>query len=182
MSFLTIIICGFLYAIKGGSGNFLKNWNYVRAKNKILHRLLDGKVLSTLLFWVFITAVTGNGLLGIFMALAWLAAVAPSMGEEHGAVGRWGYAWGPYIDHPEKFGRRYGVNKSIHRGVWMGACFTVVTGFPLFLWFSLLYVPCVFIGQQINRWILKTDGWTLAEPIIGAIVIGAPLAYFLQGA
>jgi hypothetical protein len=175
-SFLIIVFFSMMYAVKGGSGNIFKNWDSIRARNEVLDRLLDGKVLSTLLIWSVVTALTANGWEGAKWAAAWLLAVTPSMGEEHGAIGRLKKSWGPYIN--KGFGRSYGIKKGLQRGVWMGACMAVATGFTPFLWASLLFVPTVFIGQEINWHLYQTNGWRAAEPLIGAVVFGVPAALY----
>ncbi len=187
----TLIVCGifaFLYALKGGSGSTLFPWwKKFRETNKITERLLDGKVISTLgafLFALLFNAktVSLNGgafgvpeytvqtVIALLFALGWLASVAPSMGEEHGAVGRWGNSWGEYVT--KGFGRKYGVKKALQRGVWIGACMVLATGFIPYLYFSLLFVPCVFIGQELGYRVTGKEGWALAEPIIGGFVYG----------
>lgn len=172
---LIVLICGVLYAIKGGSGaSVFKNWNRTRAKNKLLDRMLDGKVLSALGMFVLAVVLTGELYYALALPAAWLLAVSPSMGEEHGAIGDHKEWWGPY--RLKQFGREYGIKKGIQRGVFMGAAFTLVTGFVPFIAFSALFVPLVWVGQSLNRIILKEAGWTLAEPLIGAVVVGVPLA------
>lgn len=177
---LTILVCACAYAIKGGSGNILKNWNYVRDKNKIYDRLLDGKVLSTIV--MFVVAGVGTGwdmYMTCAIALAWLVSVAPSIGEENGSIGDHNGAWGTYIERG--FPRDYGIKKGVQRGLVFGAAFAAVTSDINFIWFSLAFVPATFIGQCLNYLVLKKRGWTLAEPIIGAIVVGVPLGiYFLN--
>lgn len=193
-SAIIILFFGFAYALKGGSGaNIFPWWGRLRESNVILERLLDGKVISTLgvfLFSLFILTpvmvTISSGEFGVpeydldfmaslLIAAAWLLSVAPSMGEEHGAIGDHKEAWGQYVTN-EDFGRLYGVKKGIQRGVWMGAFMALATGYLPFVCFSLLFVPCVCVGQILNRIILKQRGWTLAEPIIGAVVFGAPTA------
>jgi len=119
----------------------------------------------------------GLNLLSAFVfGLAWLAAVAPSMGEEHGAIGTSRHGWGDYVEHADSFGRIYGIKKGTQRGVWMGACMALATGFIPFIAFSLLFVPAVFIGQEIYYRITGNDSWVLSEPLIGAFVFGVPAA------
>lgn len=194
---LTVIFCALLYALKGGSGPYLfKRWAELRATNKITERLMDGKVISTI--GAFLLALIGTAdlvvLLGergvpeysahFFVALkfaaAWLLSVAPSMGEEHGAIGRWKHAWGEYVELG--LGRSYGVKKGIQRGVWIGAIMTLATGFIPYIWFSFLFVPCVFIGQELYYRVTGRDSWVLSEPIIGAVVYGVPTALYFMGA
>lgn len=189
-------IFGILYALKGGSGNILTWWDRVRATNKFTERLMDGKIISTigaflfaLLFNVTTVSVDG-GAYGVpeyavhfwpalVFAGAWLLSVAPSMGEEHGAVGRIGNAWGEYVEYDEDFGRSYGIKKAIQRGVWMGAIMAFATGYIWYIPASLLFVPAVFAGQQLGYMIFKRDGWVLSEPLIGAFVFGLPTYFWL---
>lgn len=174
LSLLIIPYFSLLYAIKGGQGAYIfKNWTKIKSKNKILDRALSGKVLSTL--GVAVLAFLSFDLYyAVSLPLAWLAAVSPAVGAEHGAVGDYKGWWGEY--NLKQFGRRAGIIKAVMRGTWMGACFSIVTLNALFLWASLLFVPCVFAGQCLNRLILKDKGWTLAEPLIGAVVFGIPYA------
>ncbi|NQZ14311.1 MAG: hypothetical protein HRT94_05760 [Alphaproteobacteria bacterium] len=188
-------IFAIMYAVKGGSGNVLKNWNEVRHRNKVFETLMDGKILSTIMAFVFGLIATAdltllknadgvpeyalNVLPAALFALGWLLSVAPSMGEEHGAVGRIGKAWGGYLDRG--FDRDYGIKKAIQRGVFIGAVMALVTGYIPYICFSVFFVPCIFIGQELNYRVLRKEGWTLAEPIIGAVVYGIPSAlWFLS--
>lgn len=178
---LSIFVFSVLYALKGGSGKTVfHNWNRVRAKNKILNFILDGKKLGFILAWLFIAAMTGDIVLAFAVAAAWLLSVAPSMGEEHGAIGRWKHSWGDYIDYSDSFGRLYGVKKGIQRGVFIGACMALATGYVPFICFSLLFVPCVYVGQEVYYRITKRDSWVWSEPLIGAVVYGIPVALWLQ--
>lgn len=194
--FIITIIFAFLYALKGGSGkDIFPWWSKFRSKNKFTERLLDGKIISTagaflfaLFFNVEIVSISGGAfgvpeyavrfIPAVLFALGWLASVAPSMGEEHGAVGRISYWWGPYID--KGFGREYGIKKALQRGVWMGAIMALVTGYIPFICFSLLFVPSIFIGQEIVYRLTGRDGWSIAEPIIGALVFGLPCYFWLM--
>lgn len=174
-----VLVFAVLYAIKGGSGNLIPNWEKVRATNAVTERLMDGKVLSTVLLALIMFIPDVTIIEHVLVTIMWLVSVAPSMGEEHGAVGRWKHAWGQYIDYG--FGRMYGVKKAIQRGVFIGACMALATGFTPYICFSLLFVPAIFIGQELSYRILKKDGWTIAEPIIGALVYGIPTALWLCG-
>ncbi len=197
-SVIIIALFALFYALKGGSGKTLFPWwEKFRASNVFTERLLDGKVISTIGVFIFglfaqLETISINGgafgvpeytldLHGaIFLAVAWLLAVAPSLGEEHGAIGRVGHAWGSYVTSPNVFGREYGVKKGLQRGVWMGACMALVTGFIPFICTSLLFVPAVFIGQEITFRLTGRDGWALSEPIIGAAVFGLGVALWLS--
>lgn len=183
---ITIAFFGLAYAIKGAS---VFDFSRIRAKSKILERLFDGKVLSSIMVWVYgIIVFEGDVLYPIALTLAWLAAVAPSMGEEHGAIGYFSTRYWKFQDtlinrikscfveldgYKSTYrGRMYDVKKGLQRGVWMGAVMAYTTGELMFIPLSLLFVPAVWIGQGLNRLILKRDGWTLAEPLIGAAVFG----------
>lgn len=178
----------------------------LRESSEIFDRLLDGKTLSTIGVFAFfavalhlqIGALVPIGLPwysiylvtpGVF-ALAWLIAVTPSMGEEAGAAGRWGFWWGDYKDaiypagHEDAgkpvFDRMYGIKKGLQRGVWLGAPFTLVTGLPIFIYLGLLFPVLHLIGQQIHYVIHKVDGWKYAEPLIGGICIGVGVGFYLN--
>lgn len=179
---VSIIVFAVLYAIKGGSGaEVFRNWNHVRSKSAILDTILDGKTLSTIGAIIVGSIGTGNVTQGVLIGLAWLVAVSPSMGEEHGAIGDHKGMLPAYLERDITVrGRKYDVKKGIQRGVFMGAAFALATGFTGFIAASLLFVPCVWAGQSLNRIILKTPGWTLAEPLIGAVVFGVPFGFYFH--
>lgn len=157
----------------------LPKWNIWRDSSPVIDRLMDGKVLSTALLCGLCLALFGFEIESLLIPAAWLLSVSPSIGEEHGAVGRIGHTWGEYVD-TRIFNREYGIKKALQRGVWMGACMTAATGFVPFIFTSLLFIPSIFIGQELNYRILKEDGWTLAEPLIGAAVFGFGFALMLE--
>lgn len=127
------------------------------------------------------------------MAAAWLLAVAPSMGEEAGAIGRYGHWWGDYKDavysstYPSwtkksgmpVFDRLYGILKGVQRGAWMGAVFTVAGATTLSIPIMAIGFPLAhFIGQEIYYSIHKRDDWKYAEVLVGSLL---GLSYFLSG-
>lgn len=168
-----IFLFALAYALKGGVLEKFKNYERARENSKILSALLNAKFLS-------ISPVLAAGLIymsewydPILIITAWFAAIAPSMGEEHGAVGDKDGALPTYLKRGiSDRGRGYDVKKAIQRGVWMGACFAVATWNPIFILTSLLFVPLIWIGQTLNYLILRERGWTLAEPLIGSVCIG----------
>lgn len=176
-----LMICSFfalMYALKGGSGkDVFPWWTKLRNKNKFTERLLDGKVISTATIFVISMFFTIDISTSLLFSAAWLAAVAPSMGEEHGAIGTSTHWWGKY--RLSGFGRSYGIKKGLQRGVWMGACMALATGYIWYIPFSLLFIPCVFIGQEIYFRLNGSDSWVLSEPLIGAFVFGLPTALML---
>lgn len=203
---LVYLICGavfaVLYALKGGSGPHLfKNWAYVREKSDFYDRLLDGKVISTILAFITVALFTTSfpdlqtaqdwGVVKILLmtpalfALGWLVSVAPSMGEEHGAIGTSQGGWGQYVvavypgTERKAFGRGYGVKKGIQRGIFIGAVMAAFTGFLPFVLWSLAFVPMVFIGQELYfRW-KGQNSWVLSEPLIGLFCYGMPTAQWI---
>lgn len=188
---ITVLFFGAMYALKGGSGGLFPWWSKLRSKNVVTERLLDGKVISSIFVFMFSFLFLNASLSGfneqfgvpeyttdiagsVLMVAAWLLAVSPSMGNEHGAIGDHKEWWGLYS--LKNFGRTYGIKKSIQRGAWMGLVFMLLTPYTMVGWTSLLFVPCVFIGQCLNKIVLKQSGWTLAEPIVGGLCIGLGIA------
>ena len=56
--------------------------------------------------------------------------------------------------------------------------FIIIIIFAL-LYASLLFVPSVFIGQEITYRLTGRDGWALSEPLIGALVFGLGVALWI---
>lgn len=147
-SLIAIPACSVLMLIKGGQHGFLRN----RVENKIFHRVLDGKILST----------AGFGLVCLFFvpywqaalgAIGWLTGVAPSIGEDIAAQreGNW--------------------RGTLQRGVFLGAMIALTLWNPAFILagatFPVWYGLCV----KYNK-----GDWGPAEWAQGA-VIGAVLAF-----
>lgn len=136
-----------------------------------------GKALSAGLVFSFVVNDTDNILTALFMTAAWLLAVAPSIGEEAGAIGRVGHWWGKYRERG--FDRMYGVLKGVQRGAWMGAVFTVAGATTLSIPIMALGFPLAhFIGQELYWRIHKNDDWKYAEFLVGSLL---GLCYFLSG-
>lgn len=175
-----IFLFALAYALKGGVLELFRNYERVRENSRILAALLNAKFLS-------IFPVLAAGLIymdvwwqPVAILIAWLVAIAPSMGEEHGAVGDFKGALPAYLERGiSDRGRSYDIKKALQRGVWMGACFAVATWNPVFILTSLLFIPCIWAGQSLNYLILRERGWTLAEPLIGAVCIG--LGFLMMG-
>lgn len=170
---LCAIVFSVLYAVKGGQHGHLKVFSTLRRRSKILDRILDGKVLSTigvLLFSLF--AGIDNA---IALSALWLLAIAPSMGEEAGAVGGFKGGWGPYIE--KGFGRDYGVKKALQRGVFSGACLAIATGSVMPIIAGALFVPAYWVGisiQQSRTGSVVAD-WNVSELIFG-VCLGIGIA------
>ena len=170
---LTILIFICAYMIKGGWLARIPAWLIL--KKKIPYNLGDGTIVSSILVFLSIFILYDLSY-AIYAVIAWLLAVTPSMGEEAGAIGRYKYAWGDYID--KGFTRSYGIKKGLQRGAWMGAMFTLFFGSPyIFIPFLTLgFIGSHFIGQELYYRIHKTDSWAYAECLLGFIF---GLSFFL---
>jgi len=136
--------------VKGGQHGFLRN----KIKNPVLHRLLDGKILSTV----------GFGLLALFFVpywlaitagIGWLLGVSPSIGEDIAAqrAGNWrGY-----------FQRGTFLGASIALGLWNPAFILAGMSAPLCLWVS-------------DKW---SKDWYVMEALQGCAIGLAFLSYTL---
>lgn len=167
MIFLCIPFFSFLYAIKGGFLASLFKFD------------ISSKLLSSTLCAVFMYFMTGDGLFSVLFTTGWILSVAPSVGEEHGAIGRSDKAWGPYIENKD-FGRSYGIKKALQRGAWIGAMMALFTGYVYFIAFSVFFVPCVFIGQEFSYRVMKREGWLYSEFLVGLFLFGVPTTLFLM--
>lgn len=151
---LSILVFALAYAIKGG-------WmgKYTRS----------GKAVSTAIVLLF-GIVFLPWQYALALAAAWVIGVAPSMGEEAGAVGDYKEGWGDYVDHPDSFGREYGVKKSIQRGLWttffMGA---VLNSWALALC-GALFPVVYFIGNSACRYFKRSKGWAWSEWLYGGVI------------
>lgn len=182
---LSPLIFAIAYAVKGGQlGHIIPHVETLRKRNKVFNRLFDGKVLSTLILLIYTSFITvyyqvNLGMLPsawmscIAIVLAWLGAVAPSVGEENDAL----MNKGAYVDSPE-FGRVYGIKKALQRGVWMGALMTLVTGYEGFILASFLYVPLVWLALNYTP-DKVLDSWGWSEVLIGVVLFGLP--FYLMG-
>lgn len=164
---ISIIIFTLLYSIKGG-------WHWRIPKLKSLDHgvmgfFLDGTRLSSILALIYIAVMADDPIKGLLFGLAWFVGIMMSMGEEAGAVGRYGHAWGPYID--KGFGREYGVKKALQRGVFLGALLTLATGFTPFIVAGATFPIVYFAGSTLTYLIEKRpQSWPYAEPIYGAMI------------
>ncbi len=192
---LFTILFALAYAIKGGQGKYIfPNWERENP--------LSNKLTSTLIVFITVAFVTvflqvniGVGQLawhsvGLF-ALGWLLSIAPSLGEEYGAImarpDKYG-EWMPQIKSIRIFGRKfqwveghmYGLKKAVQRGVWIGACMTAVTGYVPFIYFSLAFVPLADLCLNYTPKKIF-DPWGWSEIAIGAICYGVPFSMMLEG-
>lgn len=184
---LSIPVFAIAYMLKGGWLGKIQGWDDLVQKLGFAGKLLGGKFLAGLVVFVFCAITSGDWVYGLTMLIAWVLAIPPSMGEEAGAIGRWGYWWGDYKDavYPQGhikagmpvFNRSYGILKGVQRGAWIGAVFTVagatVLSIPIM---AIGFVAAHFIFQEIYFRINKIDSWAFVEPIIGSL-LGACIAY-----
>ena len=160
LSFLSVLIFAISYLLKGGQFD-----SYL----KMIPNFLGGKFIATLIIFIFCSAVTSDWVHGLIFCAAWILAVSPSMGEEAGAIGRWGFWSGKYKERG--FDRMYGVLKGVQRGAWMGAVFTVAGATTLSIPIMAIGFPLAhFIGQELYFRIHKTDDWAYAEILVGIFI------------
>lgn len=214
----TILFFAFCFTIKGGNGwRFFRNWNKVKNRNKVLDFVLGGRFVSTLLVFIYAFIFTAekvvyssgqfpavydpDWLLSGLIALMWLVAILPSLGEEYQALAGTGLYIKSFWNTGKgivRFDKYYGHKKLIQRGVLMGAAMTLATGYIPFICFSLLYLPiswvCLIYGRKYGRSIqnfLKLEnkhklspidyiGWFAAELFTGAFVFGLPMFLWLS--
>jgi len=178
MIYVAVIIFAIAYAIKGGWIGKIQGWDEWRDSQPIaIQKITGGKFISALLVFVFLLLSSFDPVYAVVMLAAWLLAVSPSMGEEAGAIGRWGTWWGDYrvavYPNTDKFvfNRSYGVLKGVQRGVWMGAVFTVAGATALSIpIMGLGFVAAHFAGQELYYRLHKRDSWAYSEPMIGALI------------
>ena len=190
-----MVLFAIAYAIKGGQpSKIFTNWERevsLSYKASSMFFVLIVCAATTVFYQVNIGLMPYAWQSVLVFVLAWIVAVAPSMGEEYGALLGKSYPVDandrgiqsvkiPFIKKPVT-GRKeieYGVKKAIQRGVWMGACFTVVTGYTGFIWASLLYAPVAALCLHFapNK-IFSPWGWS--EFAVGAICIGFPFGLYI---
>jgi hypothetical protein len=194
------ILFAMAYALKGGQGDdIFRNWHRAKNSHPILSVLLSAKAASTVIVLIGLSVYSvifktnlGAGETAlqsvIYMTIAWIISIAPSMGEEYGALLGKGYPVDendkgistvriPLINKELSWRKEteYGIKKAVQRGIWMGACMAVATGSTLYIWFSLLFVPVATLcPHYAPRDILDRWGWS--EIAIGAIIYGLPTA------
>lgn len=191
---ISMCVFAFAYGIKGGQGEkIFSNWS---KKVDISHKLASLAIV--ILFCSFTTVFlqinlgVGTAWQSIFyICIAWLVAIAPSMGEEYGALMGRDYPVDendkgikkiriPVINKTLRFRREieYGVKKAIQRGVWMGAIMTLATGYIPFIWFSFLFAPVAAICLNYAPKIIL-DRWGWSEIFVGGIVFGLPFGLMI---
>lgn len=137
----TVVTCALLFSVKGGQHGFLRN----KVTNPVIHRLLDGKILSTALFglvclfyypWPW--AIGGAG--------GWLAGVAPSIGEDIAEQrnGNW--------------------RGTLQRGTFLGACLALGLWNPSFIIAGALMGPFLWVSDRVSK------DWWLYELLQGAAI------------
>lgn len=141
-----------------------------------------GKAFSCFIVFNYMIWLTDVGLFySLAVTAAWILAVAPSMGEEAGSIGRYKHWWGDYKDayHQIKdgfiFNRSYGVLKGIQRGVFMGACFALALYPAPVVWvliptLAVSFVAAHYIGQEIYWREYHKDNWVIAEALLGSLI------------
>jgi len=186
---ICIIACAAFMSIKGGQlGNF-RAWKSLKDKNVVTDFLMDGSVVSAILFGILVYFLGATATESLLAAVLWFAGNAPSMGEEAGAIGGVKGAWGEYLDWmptEKKFmhfwkireGRSFGWKKGTQRGLWTGAMimlvFTDTWFIPAGISFPLLYFVGISAAQLMSGQIRA--GWHWSEPLFGA-ALGVALGH-----
>ena len=185
MAVFYILFFSVMVAIKGGLVGHIAAyagkaewWKQFSDGHWAINFLTEGKVISAILSGAFIATQT-SWLVGLLFAAAWFTGWIMSVGEEIGAIGRFGYHHGPYVDWlGEDEGRELGWKKGLHRGVFLGAClalamYSIPTN-EIIIIACALFPAVYFVGNNIYYRINKSDSWFYSEFLFGA-VIGAIL-------
>jgi len=201
-SFLILLICGALYLIKGGQHRSFRLYLEHKAGIEhdasghpigglsipqwLVHRLMDGKSLSGMLFAVLYMIVASDyGFVPFLFAMAmWLAAVSPKMGRIVGKIGGFKGNWDeneqqyPSADDTDMKMMLEGWKDGIIRGVYMGACMAVLFDDTSLIWFGALYPATAFVGTSIEQWRSKIVAapWVIHEGICGVACFGLGIA------
>jgi hypothetical protein len=131
--------------IKGGGLWFIRD---KFEEGGIPHRLLDGKIISTLGFGALCLAM---GLLPWWQcaiaALGWLGGVAPSIGEDIQAAreGNW--------------------KPGFQRGAFLGSALALGMWNPFMILSGLAFPWCYLLGEKINK-----HDWKYGEYIYGGVI------------
>lgn len=145
-------------------------------KQEIIVRALDGKTISPIMF-----AILAKNPLA---AVGFLAGVAPSIGEELGAIGGVKGYWnkdkrdswfGSGLIMPENQ-RTWGFASGFLRGLFLGGCLALTTLNPWFILAGASFPVVYFIGVSIEQVIQNkvSVSWYIGELLYGA-ALGLPL-------
>ena len=164
---LCIPLFSVLYALKGGwhARLFPKLLEFMK-RNPVADFFLDGTRLSTALCATALAPLAGVQTACIF-AVAWLLAVAPSVGEEAGGIGDYKENWGPYA---ENFEDSYAWKKGLQRGAYAGALLSLASGYTGFILAGLSFPAVYFAGSSVYRYFHGRRSWAYAEPLYGGIM------------
>lgn len=175
-----LIFMAFMYAIKGGQ-HVDETFATYLSRHKYLSMLIDGKNLSSLLFFVF----TFNP----FGALGWFIGCTPSLGEEVPAIGGIKGNWvhennvdRTLTGEEAKAARISALKRGLQRGVFMGACVAIGMQDFNFLYAGASWPLCVYVGisiSQLYRNAVNT-GWRTYEIVYG-LAFGPALYFYYAG-
>jgi len=204
---MLMIICAVLYAIKGGQHKKARIYiehmagiqHYANGDpigdmtvwQWIVHRLVDGKVLSALLFGILAMIVTSEHISGIeykfqdgafwFFVSAvtlWLVAVSPKMGRIVGMIGGYKGNWdedeNPYDNDTSLEKAIEGWKAGIMRGVWIGAMMAIVFWNPIPIITGALFPVTAWAGVSFEQWRtgMVAASWHWHEWLCGGMCIG----------
>ena len=186
---IVIMLSALAYAIKGGAHGRIRHWlggtlgiiyegrehrpvGRLNIGQKLYVIISDGKIVSALLFAAL---AVGAGVPPQFAPVfaGWLIAVAPSVGEEIGAIGgidgNWNYGG---------LSASSGWKRGAMRGVWTGAALALALGDTGFIVAGLLFPVTVWLGVSAEQ--IRTNeitvSWWIHEWLFGA-VLGLALVF-----
>ena len=158
------------YAIKGGWHGPLRNL----VTNKTIHRLLDGKILSTIIFASTMMFLTGTALSFVAAAIAWLLMVSPKIGRPigntGGYLGNWDANEVAYTGDDKRHYLIDGLKSGFIRHIYGGALLTLFLGPDIWILAGAAIPLIYYIGVSIEQFRTKQTvaSWHLAEPLVGA--------------
>ena len=157
---IEVLVCSLLMRIKGGFTPIIELRK--NETNKIIHRLLDGKILSTAGFTLLCLLIF-PWWQALLMGLAWLGGIAPSIGEEIGAIGgikgNWPsdkYSWfGSKLLLWVEDIRLWGWLSGTLRGLYFGLLLMIASLSPWFLLMGAAFPISYFAGSSLDQMMNK---------------------------
>lgn len=159
--------------LKDKTKSLTKGLKTVKAKWVLINIadwFLDGTQVGTFLFIFIMAAVQPDLSIALWSGFAWWFWSAASMGEVAGGVGDTTEAWGENIAFMK---RSSAIKKALFHGLAGGALLTLATGWlwwiPVIGSFPVVY----FIGNTINRKVMKERGWAISELLYDVVIFTA---------
>jgi hypothetical protein len=157
-SLIIILVFTVAYLFKGGQLNQISSVRDLREGSKILDRLLDGKVASSLLIAVYFYLATQNVEFCFLAAAAWLLGVSPGLGRYvqalNGAAKTALVEWEPidqFIENLTDKPRLWGAAGLALRGVLTVLPFVFLFQAPLLVLYGLTMPICYFLSHLFQK-------------------------------